>query len=188
MRLLTVRSMFAAAALLVVSASAQAAPLFFGGAGFNWLAGGSLATPNHIWTTGDYWDQSFSGTGITNTAAMGVNVFVDDNTLAAADQVNLDVLLNGSNVGSFSILAGTTGNVAKSFTFSSVAATAGQTFDIKFLETNTVPGGHGSVSMGLDQRSWAELRPGTPTPEANTLALMGLGFLGLAGISLRRRA
>ncbi len=183
------RALVCSAVLLVAGAAASqaAGPLYFSSPDFVWYHPSGGATPNHIWVAGDYWDQTFNGTGLANATALGLNIDIDDNILDPTQQVNLDVLLNGTNVGSFSIASGVTGFVSNTFLFSPVLALGTDSFDIKMLETNTIPSGLGSVSMSINQTSYATLRGGA-VPEPNTLALVAVGALGLAGLGLRRRS
>lgn len=178
----------ATALLMTIASAASAAPLFFSSPDFVWFHPSGGATPSHIWVAGDYWEQTFSGTGLNSSAALDLDIFIDDNILFSGDAVNLDVLLNGLTVGNFSVGSGVTGLLSESFTYAPVAALAGQSFDIKMLETNTIDPGHGSISMGVDRQSFASLHETAPVPETNTMALVGFGALALAGFGLRRRS
>jgi hypothetical protein len=156
--------------------------LTFQDPGFEWHHPSGGATPNHIWVTGDYWAQTFPGTGQDTAGEMILNLNIDDNNLASGAHVDLLAQLNGVTVGSFSVPSGVSGLQTYDFTFAPVA---GPDYRIQLLETNTVPFGDGSVSMASDGTSTATLRGVAPEP--SSLTLFGLGTLGLLGSGWRRR-
>jgi hypothetical protein len=159
---------------LVFVATAQAdATLFFGPPDFVWSHPSGGATPNHIWIAGDYWGQDFTGTSQASASHAALRLFIDDNTLLNGDTLNLDFWLNGTNVGSFSVLAGQAGVLDYTFDFPSIA---GPNYSVQLLETNTVPPGDGSVSMAANNDS-SYL---TLTPEPSALALVALLAAGIA--------
>ena len=165
-------------AALVLSGRAQGGVILtFSEPDFEWLANGTSPTPYHIWTTGDYWAQDFTATGLASASTMSLRLFVDDNGLAAGQQVDLDVLLSANVVGSISLLDGVTGDLDYDFSFPAVA---GPDYRVELLETNTVPLGDGAVSIGLGGQSFVTL--GEPISEP-----AGLGLMGLALLALRRR-
>jgi len=175
--------------LVLPATGARADILNFSSPDFIWSHPSGGASPNHIWITGDFWEQTFSGTSLGAASLLSVNIFVDDNILTAGNHVDLDVLLNSTSVGIFSIASGSTGLISNTFLFSPIAAAAGNAFDIKILETNTIPEGEGSVSMGiLEQQSWAKLLlEGEPVPEPTSFLLLGTGLGVLCLVAWRRR-
>lgn len=145
---------------------AKAATLYFSEPDFVWHHTGGLATPYHIWVRGDYWAQTFTGTGQPTADQMLLTLFVNSNLLTSGNQLNLDVILNANVIGSLSIPSGLTGAQTYQFTFSPFS---GPDYSIKLLATNTVPPLGGAVSIGLDQRSCVTL-----VPEPAALALLAL--------------
>ena len=152
---------------------------------FEWYHPSGSATPNHIWETGDYWAQQFTGTGLGSATSLTLDLYVDDNGLYSGEQVDLDVLLNGTAVGNLTIASGVSG--LQSWGFSSFGSIAGPDYYVKLLETNTVPSGYGAASMAADgQSSSATLGGPGAVPELPPFALAALGLLPL-GLKLRRR-
>jgi hypothetical protein len=162
-------------ALAAPGASADVT-LTFSEPDFDWLAQGTSSTPYHIWTTGDYWTQTFNATGQASAGHMDLRLFINDNTLSAGAHVDLSVLLNNTMIGSLSIPVGFTGAQNYSFNFSTIV---GPNYNVRLLETNTVPSGAGAVSMGLGGSSFVTLVP-EPTGAAIAAAL---GVL----LTMRRR-
>src|SRR5262245_23701721 len=135
--------------LLAPSAHSQAKPevtLKFGPPGFQWRGSGG-GSSNHIWVAGDYWSQSFTGTGLETADSMTLALDYDTNGLSGGAKVDLDVQLNGATVGKISIPQGVSGRQTYRFTF---AAMKGPDFRIHLVQTNTVPGGQGAVSLRAD--------------------------------------
>ncbi len=164
-------------ALIGIGSNAQAVVLTFSEPDFQWLSQGGGGTPNHVWTAGDFWEQTFNGTGLGAAASLQLDLEIDDNILNGLAFVDFDVLVNSTTVGSFTVNEGEMGMQIYNFTFSPIA---GPNFTIKMLETNTVPSGQGSVSMAVDGDSTATLNA---VPEPATVAVLGLGALAL----MRRR-
>ncbi len=152
----------------------------FGGGDFAWTHPSGGATPNHIWRMGDGWSQTFAGGGADPVGGMTLHLFFDDNTLSNSP-VDLDVFLNGVDVGSFSISHGMTGLVNEGFSFAPVS---GPNYFVSIVETNDVPPGMGSISLLADGRSSTVCLE--PVPEPETYGLMALGLTGL-GLAARRR-
>ena len=160
-------SLWPALTVLIVALTGPASgatTLFFSEPDFVWHHSGGLATPYHIWVAGDYWAQTFPATSQPLADEMWLTLFVNSNYLTAGNQLNLDVILNWNVVGSLSIPSGATGTQTYHFTFSPML---GPDYSIQLLATNTVPPLGGSVSIGLDQRSYVTL-----VPEPASLALL----------------
>jgi hypothetical protein len=128
--------------------------LTFSAPDFEWFHPSGGATPNHIWVTGDYWAQNFNAIGIGAADAMALNLFIDDNSLNAGTALNMKVLLNGTQVGTFTLNPGVSGNTPFNFAFAPIA---GPNYRIQLEATNTIPPLQGSVSMSAGGSSYADM-------------------------------
>ena len=109
------------AGLLLLGTPAYGVMLVFGEPDFEWVQTGGSATPYHIWYVGDYWAQTFPGTGLGSANEMDLRLYVDDNILTSGDQVDLDVLLNTTKIGDLVIPSGTSGVMDFNFSFSTIS-------------------------------------------------------------------
>jgi hypothetical protein len=142
----------------------------FGGPGFTWFQASGLATPNHIWVAGDYWDQSFTPS-LSQENEFDFHLVYNDNSLAQT--LNMEVLVNGSFLGDFSISPR-----QSSSDLSFGAMFTGPTFDVRLEALNTIPSGQNSVSLDASGLSTAAI---TIIPEPCSTVLLGAGLAGLAG-------
>ena len=96
-----VRLACALAALAIPAASANAVVLPFSEPDFDWFAQGA-ATPNHIWIAGDYWAQTFNGTGLPSATdlTLDLNIGLD---AFPSENLDISVIVNGNPVGSFTL-------------------------------------------------------------------------------------
>ena len=99
----------------------------------------------YMWNTGDYVEGSRTTSLASATSLSGT--FDVTNSLAAGGFIDIDVYLNSKKVGSFTFSNTSGSSVPISLSF---AAVAGPTYDIKYLETNTVAPGAGSVTIDYD--------------------------------------
>jgi len=169
--------------LLTPSANAMSTgSLPFSEPDFEWLSQGG-GTPYHLWTAGDYWRQTFVGTGLASATDLSLDLVIE-NAAPASEDLNFDAFVNSTNVGNFTINANTPGLYQFSYSFGPIA---GDSYSLELVATNTISDGAGSFSLALaDQVSFATLS-GTPAiPEPSTVVLMGLGLIGL-GYAGRRK-
>src|ERR1700733_8629015 len=68
---------------------------------FVWSHPAGGASPNHIWITGDSWSQDFTGTGVASADHADLHLFIDDNILTTGNQLDLNLVINSTTVGSF---------------------------------------------------------------------------------------
>ena len=187
----SIAKLAATACLLVFAgatgtASASTVTLQFGPPGdFLWFAS-QPGSPNHIYTAGDYWAQQFNDTGIASATDESINLYINDNSLQNGATLDLNVELNGTVVGSFMIPEGVTGAFTDSGTTFTFPDVPGPDYFVEFEVATSVPLGDGSVSIFVETQTSEVTLSGTATPEPSTLALLGIGLMGLAG-PIRRR-
>jgi hypothetical protein len=166
--------------LLLIAAlpSVLRADIFtFGGADFIWYhdSGSGLATPNHIWAAGDYWEQSLTASH-SQAGEFDFHLVYNDNSLGQA--LNMEVLVNNLFVGDFSISPG-----QSSSDLSFVTTFIGPTYDIRLEAINTIPVGENAVSLDTSGLSTASF---TLVPEPDCMALLSAGLAGLV-ITIRNK-
>jgi len=133
-------------------------------------AGGHSAV---MYTAGDNVDQTFTGTGVTSVDSLKVDFNIDDNLNGASETV--DVLINGTSVGIFSVPdnSGTGGtiNYAVSVFFAPIVGNG--TYDLTMKLEDTIAPGKGSIDF-LDGGVFV-LNGGVrvAAPEPTTILLFG---------------
>jgi hypothetical protein len=171
--------------LLVTAGPARAdtVTLTFGGPDFQWFNNG-LGGFDSVWTTGGFWAQDFMSTGIAASGSMTLDLNIS-NVLSSGFSEAFDTLLNGVDVGNFTIDSGQSGVLIFKFKFPSVS---GPNFDIEMEMTSaTIPPGDGSVALLLNGPPSRALISGRPVPESSTWWLLGLGIVALSVAYVRQR-
>jgi hypothetical protein len=112
--------------------------------------------PYHIWIAGDYWAQNFPATPLVSVNHMTLTLTIDDNTFSS-EQLEVNVLLNQTVVGSLRLSPGMLGTQTYDFYFDSIP---GPDFRLELRATNTVTD-TGCVSIALDGRSFADIGSAT---------------------------
>lgn len=127
-----------------------------------------------MWTSGDFIEQTFTGTGLTSVTSFSDD-FVIQNVLGGFNET-VNVLINGNLVGSFTALdcGFCSSNQPISFSAGPFAPIVGSgSYTIDFVLQDTIPGGGGSIAFldgGEATLSGAAAVPGP---------VVGAGFPGL---------
>lgn len=174
----------ALAASLSLSAGAHASvfPIAFPSSSTSYFSAtnGSGTIPSggesaFMWTTGDNISQTFTGTGLAT-----VGEFSDDFQIQnfLFENETVDVSINGTNIGSFEVLADGGSGAFQTVDFSSYFALipgAGD-YTVAMTLTNTIDLGSGSIAF-LDGGVGA-FNSAAPEPETWALMLAGIGGVG----------
>jgi hypothetical protein len=98
----------------------------------------------YFWSAsrGDSVSQTIHGPGSIKRAILKVDVV--SNALTEGNEVDWDILINGSTIGHFKVLPGKTGLIKFKAHFGKIT---GPNYDVVLKVTNEVPGGGGSMTL-----------------------------------------
>lgn len=98
----------------------------------------------YFWSVdrGDGVSQMFSASDCVNRAKLDVEVV--RNVLSSGASVNLELVINGVNVGNFTVEEGFTGAISVEFIFPKIT---GPVYQVELNVTNEVPPGDGSITL-----------------------------------------
>ncbi|HSJ58772.1 MAG TPA: hypothetical protein VLC95_16425, partial [Anaerolineae bacterium] len=105
----------------------------------------NVANDPYWWTTGDS-VEGVRTPGLDSIAGVWYELQIGANSLSGTARVDLDLLINGTWVGSFSVLPGEMSK-SVSFLFDPIS---GPVYTIRLQETNTVGPGGGSITIPVD--------------------------------------
>ena len=184
--MMSFRKSILAAALLTVAGAATAASVTVQFPTSSATVVGSVGSISateigYFWSVarGDLVSENYFATGLFNPSSLSMNLNVTQNVLSSGQSVDWDVLVNNVDVGDWSwSSADGTGltNIALAF-----APIPGQFSSLALVVKNEVPGGLGSIALGLDTSTTVS----NEVPEPGTMLLLGLTMAGLA--ASRRR-
>ena len=193
------------ASLLLIAFSGlncRADEVTFGGAGFACfnsaaplactMGGIPAGTAANIWNTGDYWNQTFTGTSLTSINQLAINFSLFDN-LANLQQELISITVNGFFVGSLGEIGdGTTHNpllFSQTYnTFGTISGmgSGGTSYDITFtVESPGVPEGNGTLGLITGNGQSTAVLSSVPEPATGGATILSLLVISMM---LRRRA
>ena len=94
----------------------------------------------YFWTVGD-WIQGTRGTSLGSTSSVSIHIAIDN--YLSCDNDDFRMLINGIEVGRFTMLAGSP-TVDTSFSFAPIS---GPTYTLRYEVTRTVASGCGSIDF-----------------------------------------
>ncbi len=149
-------------------------------------AGGQSA---FMWTTGDFVETSNASVIGSYAATSFTDTFTIQNELGNGNNLTVDALLNGINIGSWTAsdcsFCGTDQVVNFNTNFAPISVSG--PFTVEYLLANTIPGGGGSIAF-LDGGNAALLGTATGVPEPFTLSIFGIGLAGAVATRRRKKA
>ncbi len=135
-----------------------------------------------FWNLGDFIEQSFVNTGLSFVESINLDLNTSPNSLSG-DTQDMDVIINGITVGSFSISPGDS-VVPISITGFNVAAIGVDDFLLRLETTRTVTAFAGSAGIVAGSNN---LELANSVPEPSSMAVWSLLGLVVGGIGWYRR-
>ncbi|ELX11379.1 hypothetical protein Jab_2c34980 [Janthinobacterium sp. HH01] len=180
------RSVVLSAAVLAASAHANTYSFNFPTSGSAVVGSTGFISSTEIgyfWSVnrGDSVSQGYAGSGVFGTTNLELDLNVTHNSLNNGASVQWDVLVNGQDVGDWNVAQGSgTGVSHLSLNFGAIA---GEFNSLALVVKNNVPGGQGSISLGLNTEASVSA---VPEPETYGMLLAGVAVIGL--MARRKRA
>ena len=137
-----------------------------------------------FWNAGDFVEQLFTGTGLTQIDEFSLGLDIGANSLTG-DTQDMDVLINGIVIGSYMINPGDT---FLNLAFTGLGLVGTGDYLVRLETTRTVTAFAGSAGINNGPAGNLSLTQLVAVPEPGTLALLAFGLIGLGVIARRRPA